>query len=305
MSAAFEATAPCRVDLATAPVAVAVAIDRRAWCRVETGFDGVEVESKDTLQRTRAARLEDVDASGASPVALVREALRAFGVDAGVRVVTQVKVPAASGLGGETALAVALVGALARALGRETPKLEVERMAVQVATAVLGRNATATDVAAAVHGGCVTAEPGCGPAAVAVDPAAVEECLLLAESGPPADAVATALDPDGHGARVRAALVGRRFDDLASALAEDWDARCRVPGWATAGRARIASLLRPAGAGLRACGGGRGTVVAVVAAPGERAPGRREAVRAAAKAASLRLFPARVDLLGLDVEKVG
>ena len=113
------------------------------------------------------------------------------------------------------------------------------------------------------------------------------------------------LDPEGHGSRVRAALAGRRFDDLASALADEWEARCRVPGWATPERARIASLLRPAGAGLRACGGGRGSVVAVVAPPGERGPGRREAVVGAAKAASLRLFPARVDVLGLDVEKTG
>jgi hypothetical protein len=36
--------------------------------------------------------------------------------------------------------------------------------------------------------------------------------------------------------------------------------------------------------------------------PGPGAPGGREAVLAAAKAAGLRLFPARVDLRGLDVE---
>jgi galactokinase/mevalonate kinase-like predicted kinase len=305
VSATFEATAPCRVDLAAAPEAVSVAIDRRAWCRVETGFAGLAVESKDTLQRIQASRLADLDANASVPVALAREALRAFGVDAGVRVVTQVKVPASSGLGGETALAVALVGALAHALGRDASKRDVEQVAAQVTISALGRAASVADVAAAVRGGCVACDAGRGPVAVAVDPAAVEECLMLAEAGGTNGAPAVVLDPEGHGSRVQAALVRRRFDDLASVLADDWDARCRVPGWATPERERVASLLRPAGAGLRACGAGNGTVVAVLAPPGERGPGRREAVVGAAKAASLRLFPTRVDVLGLDVEKIG
>jgi len=62
VSVAFEATAPCRVDLAHGEVAVNVAIDRRAWCRVETGFAGVAVESKDTLQRLRADRVAELEA---------------------------------------------------------------------------------------------------------------------------------------------------------------------------------------------------------------------------------------------------
>ena len=43
-------------------------------------------------------------------------------------------------------------------------------------------------------------------------------------------------------------------------------------------------------------------ILALWAPPGERGPGRREAVVAAAKVTGLRLFPARVDLRGLDVE---
>ena len=55
---AFEATAPTRIDLAggtldiwpvylfhPGAVTVNVAIDRRAWCRVETGHPGVSIES--------------------------------------------------------------------------------------------------------------------------------------------------------------------------------------------------------------------------------------------------------------------
>ena len=65
---AAEGTAACRVDLAGgAPgaVSVTVAIDRRAWCRVETGVDGVRIESKDTLRKVGG---EDVsEALGRGP----------------------------------------------------------------------------------------------------------------------------------------------------------------------------------------------------------------------------------------------
>ena len=254
MSATFEATAPCRVDLAAAPEAVSVAIDRRAWCRVETGFDGVAVESKDTLQRIQAARLADLDANASVPVALVREALRAFGVDAGVRVVTQVKVPAASGLGGETALAVALVGALAQALGRDASKRDVEQVAAQVATSALGRAASVADVAASVRGGCVACDAGRGPAAVAVDPAAVEECLMLAEAGATNGAPAVVLDPEGHGSRVRAALVRRplRRPRIGTGRRLGRPLPCARLGDSGAGAGRVAPAARRCGtAGLR------------------------------------------------------
>ena len=308
MTDTFEATAPCRVDLAAGPVAVSVAIDRRAWCRVEAGVEGLAVESKDTLQRLQVARASELDRA-TGPVALVREALLALGLDAGFRVATQLRVPAGSGLGGETALAVALVGALARAAGRAPGAEEAHRLAGGVVAAATQRAAAPVDVFAARHGGCVAAGDA-GPESLHVDPAAVEECLMLVEAsesrGPadgPTAAVPEAPDLDGLGERVRLALVARRFDELARALDEDWCSKAARAGWETPERGRMAALLRPSGAGLRACGGGQGSVLAIVAPPGERAPGPREAAVRAAREASVRLFPARVDLLGLDVEK--
>jgi hypothetical protein len=261
------------------------------------------VESKDTLQRVQVARAADLDANASRPIALVRESLRAFGLEAGVRVATQTKVPAAAGLGVETALAVALVGALARATGRHAGEGDLARLAVEATRAAFGRPAEAAEVAAAIHGGCVAAEASGGTVRLPTDPAALEECLLLVDAGPAGAEPDAVADSEEQGARVRAALAGHRFDELAAVLGEAWDARGGAPGWATAERSRVAGALRPAGAGLRACGGGRGSVVAVVAAPGARGPGPREAVLAAAREAALRVFPARVDLRGLDVEK--
>src|SRR5258706_14959270 len=98
-------------------VTVNVAIDRRAWCRVETGVDGVFIESKDTLQKAEGRTVSDV-LSGGGP-SLVAEILRALGIESGVKVTTQSKVPAGSGLGGSSALAVAVAAAVARAIGRD------------------------------------------------------------------------------------------------------------------------------------------------------------------------------------------
>ena len=90
-----EATAPCRVDLAGGPLdvwpiylfhpgalTVNVAIDRRAWCRAETGVEGVVVESKDTLQKTNARAVSEILGTGAG--SLVSEILRALGVESGI-----------------------------------------------------------------------------------------------------------------------------------------------------------------------------------------------------------------------------
>ena len=131
-----EATAPTRIDLAggtldiwplylfhPGSVTVNVAIDRRAWCRVETGVTGVRIESKDTLAKAEGRDLDEVLAGGS--LALVAYILRALGIETGVKVVTQSRVPAGSGLGGSSALAVAVAAAASTrrraAAGRRRP----------------------------------------------------------------------------------------------------------------------------------------------------------------------------------------
>jgi hypothetical protein len=60
-------------------------------------------------------------------------------------------------------------------------------------------------------------------------------------------------------------------------------------------------VARAAGGAAKVCGAGGGGVVAVWAPPGARGPGRREGVEAALKAAGFGVFPARVDLRGLEI----
>ncbi len=280
-----EATAPCPVELAggvEGALTVAVAIDRRAWCRVETGVEGLVVESKDALRKAQARTASELGEAG--PLGLVARVLQGLGVDSGVRVVTQSRLPEGAGLGEVAALGVAVTAAAARAVGLGLGAEELVRVA---------RLASASD-----GGECEVAVRGGGPPAV--DPARVEESLLLiqGEAAVPPVALAEAPAVAAVAGRVREALAAGRLDDLVGLWLEEWEARAaRAP---EASR-RVADIVQAAGGAVRGAGRG-GSVLLVWAPPGARGPGRREAVLAAAREAGLRLVPARVDLRGLDVE---
>ncbi|HUL75974.1 MAG TPA: hypothetical protein VL691_01820 [Vicinamibacteria bacterium] len=300
-----EATAPCRVDLAGGapggPV-LAVALDRRVSCRVETGPFGVELESRDALRRASAP---DLSALPEVPsLRLAALVLRAFDLTTGVRVATHSPLPAGTGLGDEGALAVALAGAVATALGRKAPPEEIGRIATEVTRRAGSIASGGGAEAAAVCGGVVSVDDGRKDAMVEVlrvDPACVEESLLLVDTGSAADAGPPASADSVRS--LRAALLEDRLEDVVGLWAEEWRAgRETVPGWPAPEAARVADLVESAGGAARLCGAGRGRVLAVWAPPGRRGAGRREAVQAALRSAGLRLFAGRVDLRGLDVE---
>jgi D-glycero-alpha-D-manno-heptose-7-phosphate kinase len=250
-----------------------------------------------------------------------------LGVESGMAVATQSRVPAGSGLGGSSALAVAIAGAVGRATGRELGPDEIwpltrdaEARAIAVPTGI-------QDYHPAIRGGvlCLHLDPAAiRVESLAVDPARVEESLILVDAGATRfsginnwDVFKGQFDGDGRvrGAlaaiasvarQVRDALVAGRFEDLIGLMREEWEARKRLaPGWTTPEIDRIAEVVRAAGGAAKVCGAGGGGVVAIWAPPGGRGPGRRESVLEALKQAGLRLFSARVDLRGLDVEECG
>jgi hypothetical protein len=146
----------------------------------------------------------------------------------------------------------------------------------------------------AVLGGVLALHPDAGgfqPERLPVDPARVEESLLLLDGGDagPGERAPTAAALGAEASRrLRAALLEGRFEEVVGL----WPAEAGP----------IGEAVRGAGGATRTLEAGRGRIVAAWAPPGARGPGIREAVAAAAKAAGLRPFPARVDLRGLDVE---
>jgi hypothetical protein len=253
---------------------IVVAVDRRPACRVERAAGGVRIQ----------------DAEG--PPGLVERVLVRLGVHGGAAARAQARVTAELGLGVEAALAVSVVAAADRALGLSLGPEGIAAVATEEAGAGL-----AVAVTAALCGGVVGATArGAGP--LPVDPARVEECLLLVDAGSPV----AELGVDGASERVRDALLAGRFEAVGEPWREEWEAVARA-GLAGSEAVRVGEVLLGAGAGVRPCGGGR--LLAAWAPPGGRGPGVREAVLAAAKQAGLRLFSARVDLRGLEVEDGG
>jgi D-glycero-alpha-D-manno-heptose-7-phosphate kinase len=330
---AAEATAPTRIDLAggtldiwpvylfhPGAVTVNVAIDRRAWCRVETGHRGLRIESKDTLAHAEGANVGEVIGGGA--LALVAFILRALGIDTGVKVVTHSRVPAGSGLGGSSALAVTVAAAASAAVRRPLPAeglwpivRDAEAQAIAVPTGV-------QDYLAAIHGGVlgIALEPGAvRTARVPTDPARVEECLLLVDAGATRfsginnwEVFKGQIEGDARvrgalarivkaAAGLRDALVAGRYGDVPALMAEEWDARKTLaPGVTTPEIDRIAAIAAEGGGAAKVCGAGGGGMVAVWAAPDARA-----AIEARLKEAGFKTVPFRIDLRGLETDGGG
>jgi hypothetical protein len=274
---------------------VSVALDRRALCRVESAAAGVTLESKDSLTKTSAADVSELLAR--TPGSVAAQALGIVGATSGLRVVTEWKLPAGSGVDGDSALALGATEAVARFLGRELSAEELLRLSREA-----GRRAGRGDEGghhAALWGGVVLAR-GVGETlaaeSVQVDPGRVEESLLLVDGGGAAD---RSPDPTrGAGGRadeVAAALVAGRFEDLVGLLTDEAGEPQGSPD-----AERLIAVAR--GAGGAAWRLPRGRLVAVWAPPGARGPGRAEAVREALKAAGVRPIAIRVDLRGLEVD---
>jgi D-glycero-alpha-D-manno-heptose-7-phosphate kinase len=325
-----EATAPTRIDLAggtldiwplylfhRGSVTVNVAIDRRAWCRVETGVTGVRIESKDTLAKTEGRNLDEVLEGGS--LVLVACILRALGIESGVKVVTQSRVPAGSGLGGSSALAVAVAAAASEAVGRPLDAdglwpvvRDAEAQAIAVPTGI-------QDYLAAIHGGVLAIDltPGrIGVGRSPADPARVEECLVLVDAGATRfsginnwDVFKGQIDGDATvrgalaeilaaAAGLREALATHRYEEVPTLIAREWVARKRLaPGVTTPEVDRIVAAAESAGGAAKVCGAGGGGMVAVWAPPG-----RRAAALAAVVEAGFKPVPFRLDLRGLEVE---
>src|SRR5262249_55729213 len=128
--------------------------------------------------------LAEVLAKGSQP--LVAEILRALGVETGIRVVTQSKVPAGSGLGGSSALAVAVAGAVARAIGRWLGADDLLDLVRDAECRCIGVPAGVQDHYGAFYGGVLALHLEAGGVRLerlATDPGRVEECLMLVDAG--------------------------------------------------------------------------------------------------------------------------
>jgi D-glycero-alpha-D-manno-heptose-7-phosphate kinase len=328
---AVEATAPTRIDLAggtldiwplylfhPGAVTVNAAIDRRAWCRVETGHEGVRIESKDTQRKAEGRDVSEVLGSG--ELALVANILRALDIETGVKVITQSRVPSGSGLGGSSALSVAVAAALRAAFDRKIDPDELWPVVRDAEAQTIGVPTGVQDYLAAIHGGVlgIHLEPGeLRVEKLATDPARVEECLLLVDSGVSHfsglnnwEVFKGQIDGQANVRKclgeivaaakgAREALVTGRYDDVGAFMAAEMASRIRLaPGVSSPEIDRIKEAAASAGGAAKVCGAGGGGMVSVWATPG-----KREGVQAALQAAGFKPIPFRLDLRGLEIDR--
>jgi len=279
---------------------LSVALDRRALCRVEPIAAGLEVESKESL--TKASARDTGELVERAPGSLAAQALALLGAPAGLRVVTEWKLPAGSGIHGTAALALATTAAVSRALGQERGPSELIELAREVAA-----RASRVDehgFHAALWGGVVLTRGARGSLVgerLDVDPGRIDESLLVVDAGetPEAGTGKGAESPEEGGAaltgRIVEALGSGRYEEVVDLVAEE---TLGVP--IGPGQRKVVDLARAAGGAARPLREGR--LVVVWAPPGARGPGRREAVQAALQAAGLKPLAVRLDLRGLELD---
>src|SRR6266542_7090601 len=160
----LEARAPARIDLAGGTLdlwplhvlhpgskTVNVAIDLEAGCRVRRGSGGLRVRSRDRglekVARSAAELLED------PATALVGSLLEALEISEELEIEFWSGVPFGSGLGGSSALTVALLGALESRSGRDLSGVDRVDFVRDVETRVLGKPAGVQDYYPPLEGG--------------------------------------------------------------------------------------------------------------------------------------------------------
>lgn len=308
-----RAGAPAQVCVASAPgrlelsgsgggPRLSVALDRRASCRIEAIPEGFEVESKESLTKLSARALGEL--LERSPASLAVQALAVLGAGSGLRVATEWKLPAGSGIHGDAALALAATAAVSAALGQAREPAALVTLAREAAERAGRRDDHGLH--AALFGGVVLTRASAGGVEaerVAVDPGRVDEALLVVDAGAlespgalegPGEAGA-AEGNDTAAARIAEALRTGRYLEVVELVAREPGQGGEGPG-----QRRIVDLVRAAGGSARPLGAGR--LVAVWAPPGERGPGPREAVQAALQAAGLKPLAVRIDLRGLEID---
>ena len=340
----IEARAPTRIDLAGGtldiwplylfhPGALTVncAVTRYASCMLESaprGSGRITLVSLDSRRRESFASFAALSRAGSYGLPLLAELVKIFRPQAGLTLTTSSEAPAGAGLGGSSAMAVAICSALDRftraGLRREDwihISRDAEAMVIRVPTGTQDHYPPAFGGASAIH-----LEPGGERReALKCDLAELDRRLVLCYTGKPrqsginnwevfkehingnagvrrnlAQIAAVAIEVRAALAGdVRSALTRDRWAELGRLVREEWAIRRRfLPTISTPMIDRIISGARRAGAVAgKVCGAGGGGCVALVIEPEARA--RVEAVLASTGAT---LLPMRVARQGISVK---
>jgi D-glycero-alpha-D-manno-heptose-7-phosphate kinase len=329
----IESRAPTRIDLAggtldiwplylfhECAVTVNVAVTRYARCRIETlRGKRVRLVSHDTRRRESFASLAALARARRYRLPLLAHLVRYFAPRVAFTLTTDSEAPAGAGIGGSSAMGVALCAALDRLTRRGLSRVDwihltrdAEAKVIRVPTGTQDHYPPAFGGAAAIH-----LEPGTERReALRVDLEELERRLVLCYTGKPRQSginnwkvfkahiegntrVRRNLEQiSGVAQAMRAALERGRWSEAGQLMRTEWAFRRRnLPTISTPTIDRIIADARRSGAlAGKVCGAGGGGCVALLIEPDAR-----RQVEAAVAAAGGEVLPIRIDRRGVRV----
>lgn len=327
----IESKAPTRIDLAGGTIdlwplylfhensqTINFAIDRYAKCRVETRGDGRFVlESKDRNLRIEADSLEQL--RGDDELSLISKLIYFFKPQTGLNISTDCMAPAGAGLGGSSALDIAVCGALNKLTGECYRPEQLPFIAINVETQVLKVPAGYQDYFPAVYGRVSRIKlrvEGVTREEVVTDLDELERRVALCFTGAPRNSGINNWEmykrhiDDAPGIfdrferirdtalRIDEALTARAFDKIGAVFAEEWASRRELaPGITTPFIDQLIEVARASGAeAAKVCGAGGGGCVAFYCEQGRKAE-----VEDALSKAGGQIIPYRIAREGLSV----
>ena len=338
MNVRIQARAPTRIDLAggtldiwplylfhEGAVTVNCAISRYASCVIETrsgppGAKRIVLTSRDTRRREAFASLAALERARRHRLPLLAHLVRLFRPRMGLALTTDSEAPAGAGIGGSSAMAVAICAALDRLTGAGLSRedwihisRDAEAMVIRVPTGTQDHYPPAFGGASAI----VLAPGGERCEALRVDLEELERRLVLCYTGKPRqsginnwEVFKAHINGDrrvwrnleqitGVARRVHAALLRGAWREVGRLVREEWEFRRRnLPTISTPTIDRIIAAARRQGAlGGKVCGAGGGGCLVLVIEPEARAR-----VETAVRSAGGELLPMRIDRRGVQVK---
>jgi D-glycero-alpha-D-manno-heptose-7-phosphate kinase len=277
---------------------------------------GIEIVSTDTGARASAENVDAIEAH--DHTRLVVQILRALGVSTGLRIETTSRVPAGSGLGGSSTLAVTIAAAVAGSLSRELSSRDLRHLVRDAEAQVIRVPTGIQDYEAAIHGGVleVALNPGeIETRRLVEDAGFVEDRILLVDAGVTRfsglnnwEMFKAQVDNVGEVRGLFAEIVGAARDACAAitsddegalvgAVAREWAARRSLaPGVSTPEVEAIVAASTRRGGSAKVCGAGGGGIVLAVTPLGGR-----EGLIGDLAGQGFRVLDAKVDRVGLQV----
>ncbi len=331
----IEAKAPTRIDLAGGTLdlwplylfhpgaqTVNVAIDLFATCTVEElSTPDIILESDDIGAAESFPDLSSVHHD--TELQLLSRMVEFFHPYTGLRVKTKCAAPPGSGLGGSSALAVAVAGAMNYLTGERYTDGQLLRIAQNIEAQVINVPTGCQDYYPAMFGGACSLHldvQGIVRETLSVDLGVLQDHVVLCYTGKPHfsgtnnwEIFKAHIDGDGDiqarfaeltrtTGRMRSAVLAGDISQIAVYLAEEWENRKRLSKHVST--PKIERLIEAAadngGLAAKVCGAGGGGCVVFLAAPGRKAD-----VAAALTAADGEVLPVSITDRGLRIERIG